>query len=95
MDHQNFKRINKFLSETGYCSRRKADQLIQEGKVKINSNIALLGDKITEQDEVFVNDKIIFRPKKKKMVYLAFNKPQGIVSTTDSLREKNNILIAL
>ena len=85
-------RINKFLSEIGYCSRRKADKLIEQGRVKINGKIPLMGTKILETDVVSVNGEIIFRPKRKKMVYLAFNKPVGIVCTTDQIRERNNII---
>ena len=85
-------RINKFLSEIGYCSRRAADKLIEEGRVKINGEAPLMGTKISDEDEVSVNGKPIHMPKKKKMVYIAFNKPRGIVCTTDQIREKNNII---
>ena len=85
-------RINKFLSEIGYCSRRVADKLIEQGRVRINGDIAKMGTKITSLDEVSVNDIIVRRQKKKKMVYIAFNKPVGIVCTTDQMREKNNII---
>ena len=85
-------RINKFLSEIGYCSRRAADKLIERGRVKINGEVPLMGTKISDEDEVSVNGKVVHRPKKKKLVYIAFNKPRGIVCTTDQLREKNNII---
>ena len=85
-------RINKFLSEIGYCSRRAADKLIEQGRVKINGEVPLMGTKISDVDEVSVNGKIVHRPKKKKMVYIAFNKPRGIVCTTDQIREKDNII---
>ena len=85
-------RINKFLSEIGYCSRRAADKLIDQGRVKINGEIPLMGTKISDEDEVTVNGKVVHRAKKKKMIYIAFNKPKGIVCTTDQLREKNNII---
>ena len=85
-------RINKFLSEIGYCSRRVADKLIEQGRVRINGDIAKMGTKITSLDEVSVNDIIVRRQKKKKMVYIAFNKPVGTVCTTDQMREKNNII---
>ena len=85
-------RINKFLSETGYCSRREADKLVEQGRVKINGEIPLVGTKVSNQDEVSVNGEVVCRPEKKKMVYIAFNKPAGIVCTTDTKREKNNII---
>ena len=92
MNDTNLTRINKFLSEIGYCSRRAADKLIEQGRVKINGEIPEMGTKISADDEVSVNGKLVHRAKKKKMVYIAFNKPVGIVCTTDQMREKNNII---
>jgi 23S rRNA pseudouridine2604 synthase len=92
MSDTNLTRINKFLSEIGYCSRRAADKLIEQGRVKINGEIPEMGTKISAEDEVSVNGKLVQRAKKKKMVYIAFNKPVGIVCTTDQMREKNNII---
>ena len=91
MSEEKLTRINKFLSEIGYCSRRAADKLIEQGRVKINGEVPLMGTKISEKDEVSVNGKVVHRAKKKKMVYIVFNKPRGIVCTTDQLREKDNI----
>lgn len=84
-------RINKYLSEVGYCSRRAADKLIEEGRVTINGKVPEMGTKITEGDEVRVDGQLITTPDK-KLVYLALNKPVGIVCTTDTRREKNNII---
>jgi 23S rRNA pseudouridine2604 synthase len=92
MSDTSLTRINKFLSEIGYCSRRAADKLIEQGRVKINGEVPEMGTKISAEDEVSVNGKLVHRAKKKKMVYLAFNKPVGIVCTTDQMREKNNII---
>ena len=92
MSEEKLTRINKFLSEIGYCSRRAADKLIEQGRVKINGEVPLMGTKISEKDEVSVNGKVVHRAKKKKMVYIVFNKPRGIVCTTDQLREKDNII---
>ena len=92
MSDTNLTRINKFLSEIGYCSRRAADKLIEQGRVKINGEVPEMGTKISAEDEVSVNGKVVHRAKKKKMVYIAFNKPVGIVCTTDQMREKNNII---
>jgi len=92
MEENKLTRINKFLSEIGYCSRRAADKLIDQGRVKINGEIPLMGTKVSNEDEVSVKGKVVHRAKKKKMVYIAFNKPVGIVCTTDQMREKNNII---
>ena len=92
MEENKLTRINKFLSEIGYCSRRAADKLIDQGRVKINGAVPLMGTKVSDEDEVSVNGKVVHRAKKKKMVYIAFNKPVGIVCTTDQMREKNNII---
>jgi 23S rRNA pseudouridine2604 synthase len=84
-------RINKFLSEAGFCSRREADKLIKKNRIKINGKIPLLGTKVMPGDRVSVDKKVI-SSKKEKFVYIAFNKPKGIVCTTDTKREKNNII---
>ncbi|TAJ15020.1 23S rRNA pseudouridine(2604) synthase RluF [Marinilabiliaceae bacterium JC017] len=84
-------RINKYLSEVGYCSRRAADKLINEGRVTINGKVPEMGTKISAGDEIRVNGKLISKPKDKP-VYIAFNKPIGIVCTTDTKVEKDNII---
>jgi len=84
-------RINKYLSEVGYCSRRAADKLIEEGRVTINGIIPEMGTKISANDEVHVDGKLISKPKDKP-VYIAFHKPVGIVCTTDTGVEKDNII---
>ncbi|NNK82227.1 MAG: 23S rRNA pseudouridine(2604) synthase RluF [Flavobacteriaceae bacterium] len=84
-------RLNKFLSEAGYCSRRAADKLIEEGRVTLNGDIPELGQKVKPGDVVAVDGKII-QAKKSERTYLAFNKPVGIVCTTDTRVEKDNII---
>jgi 23S rRNA pseudouridine2604 synthase len=84
-------RINKYLSEAGFCSRRGADKLIDEGRVTINGLVPELGTKIFLDDEVRVDGKLISKPKENP-IYLAFNKPVGIVCTTDTAAEKDNII---
>lgn len=84
-------RINKYLSEVGYCSRRAADKLLEEGRITINGKIPELGTKVSEEDEIFVDGKSI-KKTEEEFVYIAFNKPVGIVCTTDTKREKNNII---
>jgi 23S rRNA pseudouridine2604 synthase len=84
-------RINKYLSEVGYCSRRASDKLIDEGRVRINGAVTEKGSKVLPGDIVSVDGKTISEPKE-DFIYLAFNKPIGIVFTTDTIREKNNII---
>ncbi len=84
-------RINKYLSEVGYCSRRAADKLIEQGRVTINGKVPEMGTKIVAGDEVQVDGKII-SSSDEKPVYIAFNKPIGIVCTTDTGVEKDNII---
>ena len=85
-------RINKYLSEVGYCSRRVADRLIEQEKVTVNGKIPEIGTKVEEGDQVEVNGQKIEKSKKQKNIYLAFNKPVGIVCTTDRKVEPNNIV---
>lgn len=85
------KRINKFLSEVGYCSRRAADKLIEQGRVTINGTVPEMGTKISEGDEVHVDGQLISETGEKP-VYIALNKPVGIVCTTDTRVEKDNII---
>lgn len=75
-------RINKFLSETGFCSRREADRLIEEGRVTINRKVPEMGTKITFHDEVRVDGKLV-RENNQDKIYLAFNKPVGVECTTN------------
>jgi len=85
-------RINKYLSEVGFCSRRRADKLIEEGKVTINGKIPEKGTKVDDSDQVEVKGQRIEKSTKQKNIYLAFNKPVGIVCTTDREVEPNNII---
>ena len=85
-------RINKYLSELGYCSRRRADKLIEEGKVTINGKIPEIGTKVDDCDLVEVEGKRIEKSTKQKKIYLAFNKPVGIVCTTNREVESDNII---
>ena len=84
-------RINKYLSEVGFCSRREADRLLEEGRITINGRVPELGTKVSDEDEIFVDGKTI-KKTEEEFVYIAFNKPVGIVCTTDTKREKNNIV---
>jgi 23S rRNA pseudouridine2604 synthase len=86
----NLVRINKFLSESGYCSRREADRLIDQGRVTINGVVPEMGTKISPTDEVRVNGELI-KEKKDERIYLAYNKPPGIECTTN-LDVRDNII---
>lgn len=81
-------RVNKFLTEANYCSRRQADKLIMEGRVKINDRQAKLGDKVTEDDIVIVDGSQVAIPNKAH-TYLMLNKPVGIICTTDETAPDN------
>ncbi len=85
-------RINKYLSEVGYCSRREADRLILDGEVTINGKIPEIGTKVEDSDQVKVKGQRIEKSKGQKNIYLAFNKPVGIVCTTDRKVEPNNVI---
>jgi 23S rRNA pseudouridine2604 synthase len=91
MDESQGTRINKYLTEAGFCSRREADKLIEKGCVTINGRVPDLGTKILPTDTVKVNGKLVSAPKDKP-VYIALNKPVGIVCTTDVKAEKHNII---
>lgn len=91
MHEPKYTRINKYLSEVGFCSRREADKLIAQGVVTINGKVPEMGTKVTEGDDVRVNGKPLSATIEKP-VYLAFNKPIGIVCTTATRVEKDNII---
>lgn len=82
-------RINKYLSEAGFCSRREADRLIEANRVTINDTVPEIGTKVGEGDIVKVDGKEIAHTNKR--IYLAFHKPVGIISTTDT-NIKDNIV---
>ena len=82
-------RLNKYISETGTCSRREADKLIEQGRVTVNGKIPELGTKVSDDDEITIDLKPL--KSKEKLLYIAFNKPAGITCTTD-LKDKDNII---
>ena len=85
-------RLNKFISDAGICSRREADRIIEKGKVRVNGRVAQLGDMVSQDDRVLVNGNLV--EMRFQRVYLAYNKPVGITSTTDRT-DPDNILKAL
>lgn len=90
MSEVNAVRLNKYLSEVGYCSRRAADKLIDEGRVTVNGKIPEMGTKVLPTDQIKVDGKAIDQSEQ-QMVYLAFNKPVGVVCTT-SKKDRDNII---
>ena len=91
MSETKLTRLNKYLSEAGYCSRRAADKLIEAGRVTLNGKVPEMGTKVTPDDVVEVDGKRIENSSENR-VYLALNKPVGIVCTTDTGVEKDNII---
>jgi len=90
MTSGNSTRLNKYISESGMCSRREADRYIEQGNVYINGKRATVGDQVLPGDTVKVNGQVIEPRAEEDLVFIALNKPVGIVSTTDSA-EKHNI----
>jgi len=84
-------RINKYLSEIGYCSRRHADKLIEMGRIMVNSKEAKMGCKVQKNDVIHVDGEKI-KKKKTKRIFIALNKPKGVVCTTNAGVEENNII---
>jgi 23S rRNA pseudouridine2604 synthase len=82
-------RLNKYISETGACSRREADKWIEAGRVTCNGQPAVLGTQVAEGDEVRIDG--VFVGVKKKQIYIALNKPVGIICTTETHVEDNII----
>jgi 23S rRNA pseudouridine2604 synthase len=85
--------LNKYISATGYCSRREADKLIEQGRVSINENVALPGARVNPGDKVFIDDELLkVKPAAKNNWFImAFNKPVNITSTTDE-KDRSNII---
>ncbi|WP_440056492.1 23S rRNA pseudouridine(2604) synthase RluF (plasmid) [Pseudoalteromonas sp. T1lg65] len=86
------KRLNKYISETGFCSRREADSLIADGRVKVNGNPAEMGLKVSDADNIVIDGKPL--KAKPKAVFIAYNKPVGVTCTTER-KIKSNIISAI
>jgi 23S rRNA pseudouridine2604 synthase len=91
MENSNAIRLNKYISESGMCSRREADRFIEEGLVFINGSRAKVGRKVLPNDRVVVKGLAIEPKKKEEAIYIAFNKPPGIVCTTETGTRDNII----
>ncbi|MBW7914846.1 MAG: pseudouridine synthase, partial [Taibaiella sp.] len=83
--------LNKFISSSGFCSRREADKLIEQGRVTVNDELAVAATRVTEHDVVAIDGERLKTKKKSQTIYIAFNKPVGITSTTD-LKDRTNII---
>lgn len=96
MTTNNGKRLNKFISDSGLCSRREADKLIEQNRVKVNGKPVELGTKVTDEDEVIVNGRLITAKwsNRTDRVYIVYNKPIGITCTTE-LAVEGNIIDAI
>jgi 23S rRNA pseudouridine2604 synthase len=81
--------LNKYISDTGICSRREADKFIETGRVLLNGAVAIKGNRVEEGDEVLLDGKPL--RKNPKRIYIAFHKPRGLTCTTD-LRDKTNVI---
>lgn len=90
------KRLNKYISDSGYCSRREADALIEQGRVKLNGRVPELGTRVTANDVVTVDGQSVSRVKEDKSdrVYIAYHKPAGITCTTER-KVRGNIIDAV
>jgi 23S rRNA pseudouridine2604 synthase len=91
MTVSNTLRLNKFISQHGICSRREADKLIEQGQVYINKRRAKVGDRVAPNDTVQVKGQTLYAEQKDDLIFIALNKPRGVVSTTDP-DEPNNII---
>ena len=86
--HPDSKRLNKAISDSGFCSRRQADKLIEQERVTVNDEVATFGDRAMPNDVIKVNGKLLIT-KNEELVYIALNKPTGITCTTDRRVEGN------
>ena len=84
-------RLNKAISDTGFCSRREADRVIEKGRVTINGREGVLGDRVTNNDDIRVDGRRIKFKNPEEAIYIAFNKPRGITCTTERQIEGNII----
>lgn len=85
-------RIQKIIADSGYCSRRKAEEFIQKGKVKVNGHPVKLGDKAGFKDEITICGEKLYRPKKKNYIYLMLNKPRGYVTTVSDEQDRKCVM---
>ena len=80
-------RLNKYLSDAGFCSRREADRLIEKGKIYVDGKVALVGQKVTYNQKIECDGKKISR--ENELILIAFNKPRGLICSTVDKEGKN------
>ena len=85
-------RIQKMIADSGYCSRRKAEELISRGKVKVNGHPVKLGDKCGFKDLITVDGERIYMPRKKNLLYIMMNKPRGYVTTVSDELDRRCVM---
>lgn len=85
-------RIQKMIADSGYCSRRKAETLISQGKVRINGRPVKLGDKCGFKDIITIDGERIYTPRKKNLVYIMLNKPRGYVTTVSDELDRRCVM---
>ncbi len=81
--------LQKYIAQSGYCSRRKAEELIKQGRVTLNGKIAKIGDKVNKGDQVIIQGKKIKLPK--EQIYIILNKPKGYVCTSRKFKKEKNV----
>ncbi len=85
-------RIQKMIADSGYCSRRKAEELMSKGRVKLNGHPVKLGDKCGFSDIITIDGERIYMPKKKNFIYIMMNKPRGYVTTVSDDRNRRCVM---
>ncbi len=85
-------RIQKMIADSGYCSRRKAEELISQGRVKLNGRPVKLGDKCGSHDLITIDGERLYAPRKKNLVYLMLNKPRGYVTTVSDELDRRCVM---
>ncbi|HEZ7985800.1 MAG TPA: pseudouridine synthase [Ruminococcus sp.] len=85
-------RIQKMIADCGYCSRRKAEELISQGRVKVNGRPIKLGDKCGYKDLITIDGEKLYVPKKKKFLYIMMNKPRGYVTTVSDELDRRCVM---
>ena len=85
-------RVQKMIADCGYCSRRKAEELISEKRVKVNGRPVKLGDKVGFKDVIQIDGERLYIPKKKNKIYLMLNKPRGYVTTVSDELDRKSVM---
>jgi 23S rRNA pseudouridine2604 synthase len=85
--------LNKYISASGYCSRREADKLIEQGRVTVNQNLGMPGTRVNNQDKIYIDDELlkVKKTQQQDQFIIAFNKPLNVTSTTDE-KDRTNII---